>query len=185
MKAAIVLALVLTLAACSSDESGDTMTNPIVVMETSKGTIEIELFEDKVPTTVRNFLSYVDASSYDGTIFHRVIDGFMIQGGGFTPDGNQKETNAPIKLEASLSNDRGTLAMARTNDPNSATNQFFINTVSNGFLNPSPGNPGYTVFAKVISGMDVVDAISKTQTTTKGSPDWPVEDIVITSIKRK
>ncbi|MFQ5621674.1 MAG: peptidylprolyl isomerase [Candidatus Nanoarchaeia archaeon] len=151
-----------------------------IVLETSKGNIEIELFQDKVPKTVENFLSYVNDGSYEGTIFHRVIKGFMIQGGGFTPDGNQKATKAPIPLEANLPNEEGTIAMARTSDPNSATSQFFINTANNQMLNPAPGNPGYTVFGKVIKGMDVVKQIENVQTGQRPPhADWPVEDITI------
>ncbi len=154
----------------------------IVLLKTNYGDIKIELYKNKAPITVENFLRYVNENSYDGTIFHRIIDGFMIQGGGFTLEGNEKETHEPIKLESNngLKNDRGTIAMARTNVPDSATNQFFINLVDNDFLNYSPGNPGYTVFGKVVEGMDVVDKIAKVQTTIKQDmKDWPVEDVVI------
>ncbi len=164
------------------------MKNPIVVLETSKGNIEVELDSNKAPITTENFLKYVNESFFDGTIFHRVIPNFMIQGGGFTPDGKQKATNAPIKLESNntLKNLRGTIAMARTNVPNSATAQFFINTKNNSFLDYAPGNDGYAVFGKVVSGMDVVDAIEKVKTSTKGfNQDWPIDDVMITKVYLK
>jgi peptidyl-prolyl cis-trans isomerase B (cyclophilin B) len=159
--------------------------NPKVEMETSKGKIVIELFPEKAPETVKNFLNYVDAKFYDGTIFHRVIPNFMIQGGGFTSDMKRKSAGAPIKNEADndLKNDRGTIAMARTGDPHSATAQFFINTINNDFLNhKSKTNQGwgYVVFGKVIAGMDVVDAISSVKTVTRGMyRDVPAETIEI------
>lgn len=164
--------------------------NPVVVMDTSRGTIEIELYEDTAPITVANFLKYVDEGFYDGTIFHRVIDGFMVQGGGFTPEFEQKETHAPIKNEADngLKNDRGTLAMARTQAVDSATAQFFINVKDNDFLNHrGKANFGYAVFGKVISGMDVVDEIKAVKTGAKGPfpKDVPLETILIESIRRK
>ncbi|MBI4546334.1 MAG: peptidylprolyl isomerase [Ignavibacteriae bacterium] len=149
----------------------DSPKSVVVVMKTSMGTIKIELYRDKAPVTVDNFLSYVDDKFYDGTVFHRVIENFMIQGGGFA-DGEtirQKSTKAPIVNESSngLKNDRGTIAMARTSDPNSATSQFFINVVDNHNLNPGMGDPaGYAVFGKVIEGMDVVDNIRKVKTGT-------------------
>ena len=153
-----------------------------VKLETSKGDIVIELYPEYSPVTVDNFLSYVEDGSYDGTVFHRVIDGFMIQGGGFTIDGDEKETNAPIELESDnkLSNERGTIAMARTSVPDSATNQFFINVADNDFLNYAPGNDGYAVFGRVVEGMEIVDSIKGVKTTVKnGMQDWPVEDVVI------
>ena len=159
-----------------------------VAMETSLGSVTIELDPNSAPETVANFLRYVDAKAYDGTIFHRVISNFMIQGGGFTPDGNQKPTEAPIMLESQngLKNDIGTIAMARTNAPNSATSQFFINVSKNDFLNYSPGNPGYAVFGKVTSGMEVVNQIRQVQTGTRnGMGDWPKEDVVIKTIRRE
>lgn len=163
------------------------MSNPIIEMQTSKGLIVIELDQENAPNTVANFLRYVDDGFYQETIFHRVIDGFMIQGGGFTVDGSRKETYDPIAIESdnNLSNVRGTIAMARTNDPNSATSQFFINTVDNDFLNYNPANPGYTVFGKVIEGMDVVDQISSVQTQSAPMPDWPEEPITINAVKRR
>jgi len=155
--------------------------NPVVIIKTSKGQIKIELYPAKAPATVANFLYYVKKGFYDGTIFHRVIPGFMVQGGGMTPNMAQKPTRAPIKNEAAngLKNDRGTLAMARTNAPDSATCQFFINVVDNAFLNfTGPGNPGYAVFGKVTEGMDVADAIVKVPTRN----DVPNEPIVIESV---
>lgn len=158
---------------------------PKVLLETSMGNIKLELFEKDAPLTVANFLAYVDAGHYDGTIFHRVIPGFMIQGGGFTPDMNQKATREPIKNEAkdAGSNARGTIAMARTMIVDSATCQFFINTVDNDFLNyqnSSPQGYGYCVFGHVIEGMDVVDKIEKVRTTSHGGhQDVPVEPVVI------
>ena len=152
--------------------------NKKVQLETNKGNIVIELNEKAAPITVKNFLTYINDGHYDGTVFHRIIDGFMIQGGGFDEAGNEKETRAPIKLESKngLDNDRGTIAMARTNDQNSATSQFFINSVDNDFLNYAPGNDGYAVFGKVVEGMDVVDEIAKVETD---SNDKPLEDVVI------
>lgn len=165
--------------------------NPIVVMETSLGSVEIELFADKAPISVENFLKYTSSEFYSGTIFHRVIDGFMIQGGGFLESMSQKPTQAQIKNEATngLKNDRGTLAMARTNVVDSATSQFFINVKDNAFLNnrdTSPSGYGYAVFGKVISGMDVVDKIKGVPTTSKGGMEnVPVTPVVIKSIKKK
>lgn len=162
------------------------MTNEAVQVEitTNHGTIRIELNAAKAPVSVENFIKYVESGHFDGTIFHRVINGFMIQGGGMTPDMNQKTTQAPIKLEAGLSNLRGTIAMARTNNPNSATNQFFINLVDNHFLNASPGNPGYAVFGQVTEGMEVVDDIAKVKTGRHGPhSDVPVEPVLIESVR--
>jgi cyclophilin family peptidyl-prolyl cis-trans isomerase len=158
--------------------------NPVVVMKTSLGTIKIELDAEKAPGTVKNFLSYVDDKFYDGTVFHRVIDGFMIQGGGFTPGMKKKETKAPIKNEApnGLSNVRGSIAMARLSDPDTATSQFYINVVDNsGKLD----EPRYCVFGKVIEGMDVVDKIRAVKTGVKaGYRDVPLQDVVIESVRR-
>ncbi len=159
--------------------------NPVVVITTSLGDIELELYLKSAPKTVENFISYVKDGFYSDTIFHRVIDGFMIQGGGFMKDGKQKPTRDSIALESDngLKNDIGTIAMARTNDPNSATSQFFINVADNTSLNYSPQNPGYAVFGKVISGMDVVNKIKSVKTEVKnGMSDWPVEDIVIEKV---
>jgi|688.fasta_scaffold24479_10 peptidyl-prolyl cis-trans isomerase A (cyclophilin A) len=163
--------------------------NPIVVIETSKGKIEVELFQDKSPISAANFLKYVDSNYYDGLIFHRVIDGFMVQGGGMDGAMKEKKPNAPIKNEAATSgikNVRGTLAMARTNVPDSATAQFFINLKDNDFLNASPGNAGYAAFGKVVSGMEVVDVIAKVKTGTRGfHADVPADNVNIVSVKRK
>jgi peptidyl-prolyl cis-trans isomerase A (cyclophilin A) len=160
---------------------------PRVELMTSKGKIVIELDPAKAPITVKNFLTYVNEGFYTNTVFHRVIPGFMVQGGGMTADMNQKPNHAPIAIESSngLKNMRGTLAMARTNNPNSATSQFFINTVDNDFLNyKGAGNPGYAVFGKVVEGMDVVDAIEKVKTRNVGGyGDVPVEPITILSAK--
>ncbi len=159
-----------------------------VVVETNKGDITLELDPNKAPITVANFLSYVDAGHYDNTIFHRVMPTFMIQGGGFKADGTQKPTQSPIELESQngLSNDVGTVAMARTNSPNSATAQFFINVAPNDFLNYHPGNPGYAVFGKVSSGMDVVNAIRQVETRSyMGHQDWPVEDVIIKTVRKE
>lgn len=186
MKIALISALSV-LAAVSPAVAAD---NQKVIMDTSKGQFTIELYADKSPETVKNFLAYVDAGFYSGTIFHRVIPGFMIQGGGFTPDMQQKPTRPPIKIESDngLKNLRGTLAMARTQDPNSATAQFFINSVDNAFLNFTAKTAqgwGYAVFGRVVQGLEVVDEISKVKTGSKGMHrDVPVETITITGIKR-
>jgi peptidyl-prolyl cis-trans isomerase B (cyclophilin B) len=162
--------------------------NPTVVMETSKGTIEIELYPDKAPISVENFLSYVNEGYYDGLIFHRVIANFMIQGGGFDKDLNQKETKAPIKNEAGngLKNERGTIAMARTMVVDSATSQFFINVVDNEMLDYKDNSIrgfGYAVFGKVTKGMEVVDAIKAVKTGSVGQfQDVPVEPVIITKV---
>ena len=163
--------------------------NPQVVMETSMGTVKIELFKDKAPISARNFLSYVKDAYYDGTVFHRVIKNFMIQGGGMDENLNPKKTKFAIKNEATngLKNLRGTLAMARTSVVDSATSQFFINVVDNAFLDHSGKTPdrfGYAVFAQVIEGMDVVDAIREVKTGNKaGHGDVPVEPVFINSIR--
>ena len=158
-----------------------------VKLTTSLGPITIELDDQKAPVSAANFLQYVDSGHYDGTIFHRVIDGFMIQGGGFTPDMTQKPTKAPIKNEAGngLQNRRGTLAMARTSVVDSATAQFFINLTDNDFLNHGSRDFGYAVFGRVVDGMDVVDAIAKVPTGRKGAYEGvPSEPVVIQSVKR-
>lgn len=182
----LILAVIIALPIISHA----TQANPKVLIKTSKGDITLELFADKAPITVKNFLSYVDEKFYNGTIFHRVIKDFMIQGGGFTPEFLQKATKPPIKNEAAngLQNLRGTIAMARTNEIDSATCQFFINHVDNLRLdykdNTSSGF-GYAVFGKVISGMDVVDAIALVPTMTKGvHANVPRETITIISISR-
>ncbi len=157
----------------------------MVILHTSFGEIHLELDAEKAPKTVENFLNYVQSGHYDGTIFHRVISGFMIQGGGFTPSMEQKTTQATIENEANngLKNDQYTIAMARTNEPHSASAQFFINVANNDFLNfrsPTPQGWGYAVFGKVVSGTDVVDKIKSVKTGSKGwHNDVPVEDVII------
>jgi peptidyl-prolyl cis-trans isomerase A (cyclophilin A) len=149
--------------------------NPVVVLETSMGAITIELFEEEAPVSVANFLSYVDEGHYDGVIFHRVLQSFMIQGGRFTPSMSPRPTRAPIRNEAAngLDNDRYTVAMARTSEVDSATDQFFINTVDNEFLNHQVGDYGYAVFGRVIDGTDVVDRIESTP-VSNAVPNEPV-----------
>jgi cyclophilin family peptidyl-prolyl cis-trans isomerase len=165
------------------------MANTTIKMQTTKGDMTIELDAEAAPVTVKNFLEYVNDGFYEGTVFHRVIPGFMIQGGGMDKNLNPKPNNDPIVNEAAngLKNDRGTLAMARTSDPDSATCQFFINHKDNNFLNytgPSPDKIGYAVFGKVIDGMDTVDAIAAVKTTRKGPyDDVPAEPIEIVSVK--
>ncbi|MEZ2683828.1 peptidylprolyl isomerase B [Proteus vulgaris] len=160
----------------------------MVTFHTNYGDIVINTFADKAPATVENFLDYCKEGFYDNTIFHRVINGFMIQGGGFEPGMNQKATKAPVRNEANngLANNRGTLAMARTNDPHSATAQFFINVADNDFLNFRAENAngwGYCVFAEVVEGMDVVDKIKAVSTSRSGfHQDVPREDIIIKSV---
>ena len=168
--------------------SAEVKKNPLVVMETSLGSVKIELFEKDAPTSVKNFLEYAASGFYNETIFHRVIPGFMAQGGGFTADRQQKPTKAAIKNEAAngLKNDRGTLAMARTSAPDSATAQFFINVVNNNMLNrPSPDGAGYAVFGKVVEGMDVVDKIvsTKTRNVNMVFQNMPETPIFIKSVK--
>jgi len=161
--------------------------NPTVVFSTSHGDLTIELFAQEAPVTVENFLAYVDAGHYDGTVFHRVIPGFMIQGGGMDADLRPKPTRQPIKNEADngLRNQKGTLAMARTSDVNSATSQFFINVADNKFLDHGTRDFGYAVFGRVSGGMDVVDAIAKVKTGRKGPhDDVPVEPVTIRSARR-
>jgi len=161
----------------------------MIRMQTSMGTIDIELDHDKAPKTAANFEQYVKDGFYDGTVFHRVINGFMIQGGGFEPGMSQKQTRATIENEANngLKNDIGTIAMARTPDPHSATAQFFINVAKNDFLNfsaPTANGWGYCVFGKVVNGMDVVNAIKTQPTTSKmGHQDVPVDDIIIERVE--
>ncbi|MES1940622.1 cyclophilin type peptidyl-prolyl cis-trans isomerase [Salinisphaera sp. T5B8] len=176
----VSLALCAPLAFAAGDASKD---DSMVVMHTNLGDITIQVFEDQAPKSAANFLQYVRDGFYDGTIFHRVIPGFVIQGGGFTEDYRQKKTRDPIVNEADngLKNDRGTLSMARTSDPNSATSQFFVNLTDNAPLNPSRGNAGYAVFGKVTDGMDVVDKIAATPTGSAGPfrQDAPQDQVVI------
>lgn len=179
-RAALVLASALAFASAAHAQAG-----PRVKLDTSAGDILIELDQAKAPKTVENFLQYVKDKHYDGTVFHRVIDGFMIQGGGFTPEMQQKPTRAPIALEAGngLKNDRYTIAMARTGNPNSATSQFFINVKNNDSLNaPNPDGYGYTVFGRVVGGTEVVDKIRAVQTGNKGGmQNVPLDPIIIKS----
>ncbi|KVN94670.1 peptidylprolyl isomerase [Burkholderia ubonensis] len=159
--------------------------HPVVQLKTSQGEIRVELYPEKAPKTVANFLDYVKAGQYNGTIFHRVIKGFMIQGGGYKANFDEKPTRAPIPLESrnGLKNTLGTIAMARTSDPNSATAQFFINTVDNGGLDyPNPDGNGYAVFGKVVSGLDVVKKIEAVPTTVRGPMrDVPEQAVLIES----
>jgi cyclophilin family peptidyl-prolyl cis-trans isomerase len=192
LRTALSFGLVLTLLAFARPAASADPKSPaneggkpvVVVLDTSHGQIEIELDAQKAPVSTENFLAYVDSGHYDGTVFHRVIPKFMIQGGGFDESMKQKATQAPIKNEADngLVNARGTVAMARTSDVNSATSQFFINVVDNGFLNHGGRDFGYAVFGKVTSGMDVADKIASVKT---GGQDVPVEPIVIKKVSRK
>jgi len=168
------------------------MGNPVVDVATSKGTFTIELDQGAAPKTVENFLGYVDAGHYDGTIFHRVIDGFMVQGGGYDASLTKKPPRAPVRNEANngLKNTRGTVAMARTSDPHSATAQFFVNVADNAFLDHQSETDrgwGYCVFGNVIEGMDVVDSIKDLPTGPKGpfKKDAPTEDVVIQTVRRR
>ena len=159
----------------------------MIRFETTLGDFTVELFEKEAPISSANFLDYIDSGFYDGTVFHRIVPGFVIQGGGFTEDMPQKRTNPPIKNEADngLKNKRGTLSMARTNDINSATSQFFVNLSDNAFLDHGPRDFGYAVFGRVTEGMETVDKIAKVKTgRRKGYQDAPMEDVIITSAKR-
>ena len=185
MRWTLSLALSLTLLASVAQAKE----KPRVELDTTLGKIVIELEEDKAPISVKNFLQYVDDKFYDGTIFHRVIDGFMIQGGGFTADLQRKETRPPIKNEASngLKNKRGTLAMARTSHPDSATAQFFVNVIDNvGLDRPKPDGHGYAVFGQVVSGMDVIDKLRVAKTGPKGpfGRDCPQTTVEIKTARR-
>ena len=185
------VASLLAIFAARAQENNEKQANPVVVIKTNHGEIEVELYADKAPVTVANFLKYVDAKFYDGTIFHRVMKDFMIQGGGMTADMEQKKTNDPIENEAAngLKNEVGTLAMARTNAPHSATAQFFINTKANDFLNYQGArnfSVGYAVFGKVTAGMEVVRKIEGVATGNHGMhQNVPREAVTIESIRRK
>ena len=186
---AITVGCLPAIAYTLEDDSHTKGTGMVTInMETSAGIITLELDGNNAPVTVENFIAYAKAGHYDGTVFHRVIAGFMIQGGGFDTDLEQKSTNPPIKNEADngLKNTVGAIAMARTNDPHSATAQFFINVKDNSFLDhtsPSPQGWGYTVFGKVADGMDVVRSIEKVSTgNRKGQQDVPVDDVLITKV---
>jgi cyclophilin family peptidyl-prolyl cis-trans isomerase len=194
---AVLSMALLLVAACSKSgtdaggQGAQSESAPSVILKTSVGEIEIELYPDKAPESVRNFLSYVDEGFYDGTIFHRVIKGFMVQGGGFDGSLQKKPTRGPIKIEANngLKNEIGTVAMARTTVPDSATSQFFISVENNPFLDhrePTPEGWGYAVFGRVTRGMDVVEKIENTETQESGSfRDIPKSPIVIESARRK
>ncbi|WP_404369452.1 peptidylprolyl isomerase [Marinobacter sp.] len=180
--------LVLATNSHSQSTSGETAADmPRVVIETSEGNIQVQLRPDIAPETVRNFLTYAENDFYQGTVFHRVIPGFMIQGGGYDKDMEKKSTRPPVKNEArpTVKNLRGTLAMARTSNPDSATSQFFINLVDNDYLNAGQNGAGYTVFGRVTAGMGVVDAIAATPTSrSKGMADVPQTPVVIRDIRR-
>ena len=183
----LIATVLMTLTGCS--ETGLKGDGPVILITTSLGTIKVELYPDKAPETVRNFLSYVENGFYDGTIFHRVIRGFMIQGGGFNSEMEKKQTRAPVKNEANngLQNEVGTLAMARTSELDSATSQFFINAKHNDFLdhkNDTIKGFGYCVFGKVFDGMNVVRQIEKVTTGRKGGHgNVPTDPVVIKSIR--
>jgi len=176
----------LLLSLCFLIISQVSLAQTVINIDTNKGPISIALYDKKTPITVENFKRYIAKEFYDGTVFHRVIPGFMIQGGGFEVGMVKKPTDAPIKNEAQafIPNKRGTIAMARTNAPDSATAQFFINLKNNTFLNKSASQAGYAVFGEVIEGMDVVDSIAATQTGRRGPyGDVPKQDIIINSIR--
>jgi peptidyl-prolyl cis-trans isomerase A (cyclophilin A) len=190
-KKLLISIAIFLVAASTVFAAGESGKNPIVVMETSLGNVKIELFQKEAPISVKNFLDYANSGYYAGTVFHRVIPGFMAQGGGLTAELQPKPGARPsIKNEAdnNLKNDRGTLAMARTSDPNSATSQFFINVNNNNSLNrPSPDGAGYAVFGKVIDGMDVVDKIVSTPQERKNGvfQNVPITPVLIKSVKVK
>jgi len=186
----VAVAVLLIISPGLADKKTAEKSNPVVLMETTLGPIKIELSHEKAPITAENFLRYVDEGFYDGTAFHRVIKGFMVQGGGLTADMERKKTHQPIKNEASpqLKNDRGTIAMARTAEIHSATSQFFINLVDNTFLNQRDKTArgyGYCVFGRVTECMDVVDKIGTVKTTTRGPyKDVPVTPVIIKTVRR-
>ena len=187
----IVMILLMVVSSGCKDNSSTVETRskgdgPMVIISTNLGDIKLQLEKDSAPITVENFLNYVNEGFYDGTIFHRVIPGFMVQGGGFTEDMNQKSTNSPIKNEADngLKNVRGSVAMARTSVVDSATSQFFINLKDNDFLDHNVRDYGYAVFGTVVDGMNIVDKISEVETGTSGRfRDVPVNPVIINSIK--
>jgi len=184
--AIIIISVYFIFISFDSNDNDNNDQNPIAVIDTNKGIIQVELFEDKVPNTCENFIKYVNDGFYNGLVFHRVIDNFMIQGGGFYSDGSKKETNDPIELEISeeLRHFDGSIAMARTSNPDSATSQFFIDDGDQFQLEPGGVDTyGYAVFGKVIEGIEIVRLISSVDTTTKnGMQDWPVNDVIINSI---
>ncbi len=189
--AIVAVAAVYLYSGSGDDGNGDgdngVVGNPIAIIDTSMGTIKVELYEDKVPNTCENFINYANDGFYDGLVFHRVIDDFMIQGGGFYPNGTEKDTNDPIDLEINeeVRHVDGAIAMARTNDPNSATSQFFINDGPQPNLEPGGVDPnGYAAFGVVIDGMDIVRSIAIVETTIKhdAMQNWPIDDVIINSI---
>ncbi len=190
----IITALILFLISACADSKENTTgdnteilgTNNTVILITNKGNIKIKLYPEKAPITVKNFLSYVDSGFYNNTIFHRIIPGFVIQGGGFSKEMNRKKNLPPIKNEADngLKNLRGTLSMARTNIVNSATSQFFINLADNAALDHGTRDFGYAVFAEIIEGMEVVDKIASAETTNSPMPNIPIEQVIIKSAIR-
>jgi cyclophilin family peptidyl-prolyl cis-trans isomerase len=193
IKLSVTASILFFFSACSADEKQSTAktttindSKNTVILLTNKGNIKIKLYPEKAPITVKNFLSYVDSGFYNDTIFHRVIPGFVIQGGGFSKEMDKKKTLPPIKNEADngLKNLRGTLSMARTNIVNSATSQFFINLKDNDSLDHGTRNFGYAVFAEVIEGMEVVDKIASTETTNSSMANIPVEQVIIKSALR-
>ncbi len=185
--------IVFFFSACSASEKPSTAENTaikidenIIIFSTNKGDIKIKLYPEKAPVTVKNFHSYVDSGFYNDTVIHRIVPGFVIQGGGYSKDISKKKTLAPIKNEADngLKNLRGTLSMARTNQVNSATSQFFINLKDNDFLDHGARSFGYAVFAEVIEGMDVVDKIAAVKTANSPMPNFPVKPVIIITAKR-
>ena len=193
IKLSVTASILFFFSACSADEKQSTAktttvndSENTVILLTNKGNIKLKLYPEKAPITVKNFLSYIDSGFYNNTIFHRIIPGFVIQGGGFSKEMDRKKTLPPIKNEADngLKNLRGTLSMARTNIVNSATSQFFINLKDNDSLDHGSRDFGYAVFAEVIEGMEIVDKIASVKTTNSPMPNIPVEQVVIESVKR-
>ena len=189
----VTASILFFFSACSADEKQSTAktttvndSENTVILLTNKGNIKLKLYPEKAPITVKNFLSYIDSGFYNNTIFHRIIPGFVIQGGGFSKEMDRKKTLPPIKNEADngLKNLRGTLSMARTNIVNSATSQFFINLKDNDSLDHGSRDFGYAVFAEVIEGMEIVDKVASVKTTNSPMPNIPVEQVVIESVKR-
>ena len=193
IKLSVTASILFFFSACSADDKQSTAktttvndSKNTVIFLTNKGNIKLKLYPEKAPITVKNFLSYIDSGFYNNTIFHRIIPGFVIQGGGFSKEMDRKKTLPPIKNEADngLKNSRGTLSMARTNIVNSATSQFFINLKDNDSLDHGSRDFGYAVFAEVIEGMEIVDKIASVKTTNSPMPNIPVEQVVIESVKR-
>ena len=193
IKLSVTASILFFFSACSADEKQSTAktttvndSENTVILLTNKGNIKLKLYPEKAPITVKNFLSYIDSGFYNNTIFHRIIPGFVIQGGGFSKEMDRKKTLSPIKNEADngLKNLRGTLSMARTNIVNSATSQFFINLKDNDSLDHGSRDFGYAVFAEVIEGMEIVDKVASVKTTNSPMPNIPVEQVVIESVKR-